>query len=174
MVQAGVEIEIIRTLTELARDSRLVSSAKVIESNSKDISILGNYVPDKVVHVGHSYGSFMTSGLLARYGNMGVGAIHQSVSPFPRRTSCAQAYFYFLHLLELLNVFDILKAMFLINPHFLNEDGPASFGYEFAKEGDAFRFGDRPSGYVVQKTNSNVQREFSFKPRDLVYIYAQL
>lgn len=54
-----------------------------------------------------------------------------------------------------------LVAGFLINPHLLNEVGPAAFGYEFAKESDPSRFGDRPSGYIVQKTKSNVQRKYS-------------
>lgn len=76
MVQAGVEIEIVRTLTELARAGKLMSCAKVIGSRAtNNTSAMNDYVPDKVVHVGHSYGSFMTSGLLARYGNMSDGAI---------------------------------------------------------------------------------------------------
>lgn len=84
MVQASAEIEIVRTLTELVRAGKLVSSAKVIGSHSNDTSILNSYVPDKVVHVGHSYGSFMTSGLLARYGNMSDGAILSQYPIFPR------------------------------------------------------------------------------------------
>lgn len=87
---------------------------------------------------------------------------------------CAQAYSHHLHLLELLNVSDIPIAGFLINPHLLNEVGPASFGCELAREGDPSRFGDRPSGYIVQKTKSNVQRKLFFShPRNLYYFDAQ-
>lgn len=75
MVQAGVEIEIVRILTELARAGKLISCAKVVGSDANGTDAMDTYVPDKVVHVGHSYGSFMTSGLLARYGNMSDGAI---------------------------------------------------------------------------------------------------
>lgn len=75
VVQAGVEIEIVRGLTELARAGKLVSSSKVVQSTCNETGALLGYVPSKVVHVGHSYGSFMTSGLLARYGNLSDGAI---------------------------------------------------------------------------------------------------
>lgn len=75
IVQAGVEIEIVRGVTELARAGKLVSSSNVVQSTCNDTGALVNYVPSKVVHIGHSYGSFMTSGLLARYGNLSDGAI---------------------------------------------------------------------------------------------------
>lgn len=75
IVQAGAEIEIVRGLTELARAGNLMPSAKVVGPFHNDTNILQGYTPSKVVHVGHSYGSFMTSGLLARYGNMSDGAV---------------------------------------------------------------------------------------------------
>ncbi|KKY37617.1 hypothetical protein UCDDA912_g02372 [Diaporthe ampelina] len=40
-----------------------------------DTSALESYTPRKIIHVGHSYGSFMTSGLLSRHGNLSDGAI---------------------------------------------------------------------------------------------------
>lgn len=83
MVHPGVEIEIVRTLTELARAGKLISSAEVIGSHQTANSTLNTDVPDKVVHVGHSYGSFMTSGLLARYANMSDGAILSQYPIFP-------------------------------------------------------------------------------------------
>jgi pimeloyl-ACP methyl ester carboxylesterase len=48
-----------------------------------------------------------------------------------------------------------------------------AFGYEFAATSDPRRFSDRPSGYLVQATASNVQQIFfkkgSFEPELLVY-----
>lgn len=76
MVQAGVEIEIIRGLTELARAGTLVSSSRMLNASGNNASnALHSYKPNKVVHVGHSFGSFMTTGLLSRYGNLSDGAI---------------------------------------------------------------------------------------------------
>lgn len=75
MVQAGVEIEIVRGLTELARAGKLVSTSRIVDTSSNNTDALFGYTPNKVVHVGHSYGSFMTSGLLSRYGNLSDGAI---------------------------------------------------------------------------------------------------
>lgn len=50
---------------------------------------------------------------------------------------------------------------------------PSAFGYEFAPAHDASRFGDRPSGYLVQATKSNIQQVFlkkgAFEPKMLHY-----
>lgn len=135
-----MEIEVLRGLTELSRAGDLVQSSKVVGASCDDTSALENYKPGKVAHVGHSYGSFMTSGLLSRYGNLSDGAI---------------------------------LTGFLINEHLLNEVGPEAFGYEFAAESDPDRFADRPSGYIVAATESNVQQIFlkkgTFEPELLRY-----
>lgn len=75
VLQAGVEIEVLRGLTELSRAGNLVQSSEVAGASCDDISWFESYTPRKVAHVGHSYGSFMTSGLLSRYGNLSDGAI---------------------------------------------------------------------------------------------------
>lgn len=75
VLQATVEIEVLRGLTELSRAGDLVQSSKVVGASCDDISALKSYIPNKIAHVGHSYGSFMTSGLLSRYGNLSDGAI---------------------------------------------------------------------------------------------------
>lgn len=75
MVQAGVEVEVLRRLTELARAGTFVSSSRVVGTTAGRNDTLQNYAPGRIVHVGHSYGSFMTSGLLSRYGNLSDGAI---------------------------------------------------------------------------------------------------
>lgn len=140
VVQAGVEIEIVRGLTELARNGDLVQSSKVIDASCDDVSAFEAYKPSKIAHIGHSYGSFMTSGLLSRYGNLSDGAI---------------------------------LTGFLINEHLLNEVGAEAFGYEFAAESDPDRFADRPSGYIVSATESNIQQIFlkkgTFEPELLQY-----
>lgn len=132
IVQAGVEIDLVRGLTELSRAGTLVQSSKVVGASCEDISALEDYTPNKVAHIGHSYGSFMTSGLLSRHGNLSDGAI---------------------------------LTGFLINDHLLKEIGPSSFGFEYAPQSDPNRFADRPSGYIVQATESNVQQIFLKKGR---------
>lgn len=140
VLQATVEIEVLRGLTELSRAGDLVQSSKVVAASCDDISALESYTPNKVAHVGHSYGSFMTSGLLSRYGNLSDGAI---------------------------------LTGFLINEHLLNEVGPEAFGFEFAAQSDPDRFADRPSGYIVAATESNIQQIFlkkgTFEPELLRY-----
>lgn len=147
MLQTGVEIEVVRGLTELARAGELLSASRVTGSTSSSSSSSPNatrdaaaYTPRKVVHVGHSYGSFMTSGLLARHGGLSDGAILTGL---------------------------------LSNEHLLKEVSQAAFGLEFAAESDPVRFGDRPSGYIVQRTLSNVQQIFlkkgTFEPELLSY-----
>lgn len=140
ILQAGVEIEVLRGLTQLARTGELVQVSDVVGASCDDISVLENYTPHKVTHIGHSYGSFMTSGLLSRYGNLSDGAI---------------------------------LTGFLINEHLLNEVGPEAFGFEFAAESDPDRFADRPSGYIVAATESNIQQIFLkkglFEPELLRY-----
>lgn len=74
VVQSGVEIEIVRALTELARAGELLSSSSEA-SGASNTTLFRGYKPSKVVHVGHSYGSFMTGGLLSRYGHLSDGAI---------------------------------------------------------------------------------------------------
>lgn len=140
VLQAGVEIEVLRGLTELSRAGGLIQASTVVGATCNDTSALENYTPRKIAHVGHSYGSFMTSGLLSRYGNLSDGAI---------------------------------LTGFLINEHLLNEVGPEAFGYEFAAESDPSRFADRPSGYIVAASESNIQQIFlkqgTFEPELLRY-----
>lgn len=87
----------------------------------------------------------MTSGLLSQYGNLSDGAI----------------------------LTGFLINEHLLNEHLLNEVGPEAFGYEFAAESDPGRFADRPSGYIVAATESNIQQIFlkkgTFEPELLRY-----
>ena len=57
-VQAPAEVEVLRAITEIVRDGKLSSYA----SNSVNF--------DKIIHVGHSYGSFVTYAFSSLYSNL--------------------------------------------------------------------------------------------------------
>jgi pimeloyl-ACP methyl ester carboxylesterase len=73
VVQAPLELEILRQLTLMARNGTLYSFAQ----NAKPADEVFSQVtkPSKVVHLGHSFGSFLTSAFIAKYGNLTDGAI---------------------------------------------------------------------------------------------------
>ncbi|KAJ9637028.1 hypothetical protein H2204_004952 [Knufia peltigerae] len=62
-VQAPLELEILRELTTLARNGTLASVTGV------------GAAPNKTVHVGHSYGSFLTTAFIATYPELTEGAV---------------------------------------------------------------------------------------------------
>lgn len=136
-MQAPVEIEILKELTKLARSGKLLEVSKIkSEQNHKDKH---TYKPGKVVHVGHSFGSALTIGMLSSYGELSDGAI---------------------------------LTGFVLGSQ-LGSTKTSAFGLEFAPASDARRFGDRPSGYLVQGTESSVQQIFlkkgAFEPSILPY-----
>ncbi|KAK3671703.1 hypothetical protein LTR78_008436 [Recurvomyces mirabilis] len=75
VVQAPLQVEILRTITAMARDGTLQPCAN--QSSSWD----GSLLPSKfarfkcIVHVGHSFGSFLTSGLIGTYPRVSSAAI---------------------------------------------------------------------------------------------------
>ena len=77
IVQAPLQVEILKGITEMARSGELgavsagtmVSNASTSTSNESDASF------DKIIHVGHSFGSILTSRLLATYGNLSDAAV---------------------------------------------------------------------------------------------------
>ncbi|KAH8708375.1 Alpha/Beta hydrolase protein [Phaeosphaeriaceae sp. PMI808] len=73
VVQAPLELEILRQLTLLARNGTLYSFAGKAEPVDATFSRLTK--PSKVIHVGHSFGSFLTSAFIANYGDLTDGAI---------------------------------------------------------------------------------------------------
>ncbi|KAJ9500873.1 hypothetical protein H2202_003431 [Exophiala xenobiotica] len=75
VVQAPLELEILRQLTLMARNGTLYSFAG--KAQPADDPVVSNALtrPNKVVHVGHSFGSFLTSALLAKYPSLTDGAI---------------------------------------------------------------------------------------------------
>ncbi|KAK7887907.1 hypothetical protein LTR67_009301 [Exophiala xenobiotica] len=74
VVQAPLELEILRQLTLMARNGTLYSFAGKAQP-ADDPVFNGLTRPNKVVHVGHSFGSFLTSALLAKYPSLTDGAI---------------------------------------------------------------------------------------------------
>ncbi|KAL6874333.1 alpha/beta-hydrolase [Trichoderma longibrachiatum] len=73
VVQAPLELEILRQLTLMARNGTLYDFAS--HAAPSDAAFAQLEVPHKVVHIGHSFGSFLTSAFIARYGPLTDGAI---------------------------------------------------------------------------------------------------
>jgi pimeloyl-ACP methyl ester carboxylesterase len=73
VVQAPLELEILRQLTLMARNGTLYSFAGRAEPADAALKTLSK--PRKVVHLGHSFGSFLTSAFIANYGALSDGAI---------------------------------------------------------------------------------------------------
>jgi len=73
VVQAPLELEILRQLTLMARNGTLYSLAEKVAPDDAAFSTMTN--PRKVVHIGHSFGSVLTSAFIANYGNLTDGAI---------------------------------------------------------------------------------------------------
>lgn len=73
VVQAPLELEILRQLTLMARNGSLYEFAH--RANPSDPVFKSLKAPNKVVHIGHSFGSFLTSAFIANYGPLSDGAI---------------------------------------------------------------------------------------------------
>jgi pimeloyl-ACP methyl ester carboxylesterase len=66
VVQAPLELEILKQVTLMARNGTLYNIGRHVP---------GHNAPDKIVHVGHSFGSFLTSAFIATYPLLSDGAI---------------------------------------------------------------------------------------------------
>ena len=73
IVQASLELEIIRQVTLMARNGSLYEFAE--HARPYDRTFKNSGKPDKVVHVGHSFGSVLTSAFIANHGELSDGAI---------------------------------------------------------------------------------------------------
>ncbi|KAJ9620653.1 hypothetical protein H2203_007862 [Taxawa tesnikishii (nom. ined.)] len=73
VVQAPLELEILRQLTLMARNGTLYDVAATSKPVDAAFEKLGK--PSNVVHLGHSFGSFLTSAFIANYGPLSDGAI---------------------------------------------------------------------------------------------------
>ncbi|CAM1509813.1 Fc.00g001480.m01.CDS01 [Cosmosporella sp. VM-42] len=139
VVESPTEVEVLKELTKLVRSGNLIASSKVRwEGSRHDIDAFSRK-PSKVVHVGHSFGSIVTIGMLTSYGELSDGAI---------------------------------LTGFILGSQ-TGGTKSSEYGFEFAPANDAQRFGDCPSGYLVQATESNIQYIFlkkgTFEPGMLCY-----
>ncbi|KAF2030547.1 hypothetical protein EK21DRAFT_100415 [Setomelanomma holmii] len=73
VVQAPLELEILRQITLMARNGSLYSFATKAQPTDAAFGNLNK--PNKIVHVGHSFGFFLTSAFIANYANLTDGAI---------------------------------------------------------------------------------------------------
>ncbi|KAI1140524.1 hypothetical protein F5Y05DRAFT_424381 [Hypoxylon sp. FL0543] len=72
-VQVATEIEILAQITSMVRNKTLLSSAKVVSTT--DNVTVSEPNPKHIVHVGHSYGSLLITGLLNQHGDMTDAAL---------------------------------------------------------------------------------------------------
>lgn len=73
VVQAPLELEILRQITLMARNGSLYNFATHTKPSCSAFKALRK--PRKVVHIGHSFGSFLTSAFIANYGPLSDGAV---------------------------------------------------------------------------------------------------
>ncbi|PGH13488.1 hypothetical protein AJ79_03618 [Helicocarpus griseus UAMH5409] len=73
VVQAPLELEILRQLTLMARNGDLYNFAA--KANPATAAFDKIEKPSKLVHVGHSFGSFLTSAFIAKHSSLSDGAI---------------------------------------------------------------------------------------------------
>jgi pimeloyl-ACP methyl ester carboxylesterase len=78
VVQIPTEIEILASLTKIARSGKLISSSKVLSSSRTTVS---DFEPSKVVQIGYSFGSFLIQNVLARYPELSDGAVLTALYP---------------------------------------------------------------------------------------------
>ncbi|KAL7925177.1 Alpha/Beta hydrolase protein [Trichoderma austrokoningii] len=79
-VQIPVEIEILAGLTKIARGGKMLSSSTT-SSVTSNASAMFDFLPTKIVHVGHSYGSYVNSLMLIDYPDIIDGAIFTGLCP---------------------------------------------------------------------------------------------
>lgn len=79
IVQIPTEVEILAGLTQLARSGQLLSSSTILATNAVTNTTADSFTaanpPSKIIHIGHSLGSYITSGLLARHGDLSDGSV---------------------------------------------------------------------------------------------------
>jgi pimeloyl-ACP methyl ester carboxylesterase len=73
--QAPLELEILHQLTLMTRNGTLYDLLHASNPTKNTALATLNPPPAQVVHVGHSFGSFITSAFIARYGSLSDGAI---------------------------------------------------------------------------------------------------
>lgn len=74
-MQIPTDVEILAGLTQLARSGQLLSSSTIVATNTTADSFTVANPPSKIIHIGHSVGSYITTGLLARHGDLSDGSV---------------------------------------------------------------------------------------------------
>lgn len=134
IVQAPLQLEILRSITNMARSGELLkhtegtasSTSTTISAASTNAFKSSAVSFDKIIHIGHSFGSVLTSALLATYGNLSDAAV---------------------------------LTGYILNDHFA-EMRKTSFALEYAPQNNKTLFGDRPSGYMIDGTLEGFQTIF--------------
>ena len=73
VVQAPLELEILRSITQMARNGKILDH---VAGTMNGTAINGSTQSfDKIIHVGHSFGSLLTTALLATYGDLSDAAV---------------------------------------------------------------------------------------------------
>ena len=78
VVQGPLELEILRNITEQSRSGALLQQAAAAASSAcanSTTSFPSSLVFDKYIHVGHSFGSFLTTAILTTYPDLTDGAV---------------------------------------------------------------------------------------------------
>ena len=134
VVQAPIQLEILRSITNMARSGELLkytegnaSSAGITDPNASTNTFNSSTTSfDRIIHIGHSFGSVLTTALLATYGNLSDAAVITG---------------------------------YILNDHFA-EMRKATFALEYAPQSNGTLFGDRSSGYMVDGTREGFQTVF--------------
>jgi pimeloyl-ACP methyl ester carboxylesterase len=75
VTQAPLELEILHQLTLMTRNGTLYTLFQASNPTKNTALQTLRPTPAKVIHIGHSFGSFITSAFIARYGSLSDGAI---------------------------------------------------------------------------------------------------
>jgi pimeloyl-ACP methyl ester carboxylesterase len=75
VTQAPLELEILHQLTLMTRNGTLYTLFQASNPTKNTALATLRPTPSKVIHIGHSFGSFITSAFIARYGSLSDGAI---------------------------------------------------------------------------------------------------
>ncbi|KAI0174382.1 Alpha/Beta hydrolase protein [Pestalotiopsis sp. NC0098] len=95
-VQSAMHVEILNYLTDLARSGELFRKSKKIYFG-EEMPVAPNYRADKVIHVGHSYGSALMLMALAKYPAMSDAAVLTGYMPAKQPYAPKMGLFNFQH-----------------------------------------------------------------------------
>lgn len=80
ILQLPTDLELLASLTRIARSGKLIKSSKVVSVRGKKTEAF-DFKPSKIVHIGHAYGSFLMMQMFVKYGTISDGALMTGVYP---------------------------------------------------------------------------------------------